>query len=54
MYVLDPNGTGILFFEFFRILEQLKRKNKDEKLELFWMFENVRNMDNITKDTISK
>lgn len=54
MYVLDPNGTGILFFDYYRILEHLKLINKQENREFFWMFENVKNMENITKDIISK
>ncbi|XP_076394475.1 DNA methyltransferase 3 isoform X2 [Megachile rotundata] len=38
----DPNGTGILFFEYRRILELLKKINNGR--HLFWMYENVASM----------
>ncbi|OAD62475.1 DNA (cytosine-5)-methyltransferase 3B [Eufriesea mexicana] len=38
----DPNGTGILFFEYRRILELVKKKNN--KRRLFWLYENVASM----------
>lgn len=35
-----PEGTGRLFFEFFRILQLLKPKEEDLR-PFFWLFENV-------------
>ncbi|CAH1794551.1 unnamed protein product [Owenia fusiformis] len=44
-------GTGILFFEFYRILNTLRQLNKDTTL--FWMFENVAALPKETKAAIS-
>ncbi|XP_014478590.1 PREDICTED: uncharacterized protein LOC106746476 [Dinoponera quadriceps] len=38
----NPKGTGILFFEYIRILKQLKKHNKGH--HLFWLYENVASM----------
>ncbi|XP_034189236.2 DNA methyltransferase 3 isoform X1 [Osmia lignaria lignaria] len=38
----DPKGTGVLFFEYCRILELVKKINNDR--HLFWMYENVASM----------
>ncbi|XP_011138454.1 uncharacterized protein LOC105182605 isoform X2 [Harpegnathos saltator] len=38
----NPKGTGILFFEYIRILKQLKKSNKGH--HLFWLYENVASM----------
>ncbi|KAK2588190.1 hypothetical protein KPH14_004229 [Odynerus spinipes] len=38
----DPNGTGILFFEYSRIMKSLKKANKGR--HLFWLYENVASM----------
>ncbi|XP_012282161.1 DNA (cytosine-5)-methyltransferase 3A [Orussus abietinus] len=38
----DPNGSGILFFEYCRIKDLLIKANNDR--HLFWMFENVASM----------
>lgn len=40
--VLDPNGTGILFFEYCRILKLVKKINNRRRL--FWLYENVASM----------
>ncbi|KAJ8678522.1 hypothetical protein QAD02_014309, partial [Eretmocerus hayati] len=36
------NGTGLLFYEYCRILKLIKKHNKDR--HLFWLFENVASM----------
>ncbi|KAG7207015.1 hypothetical protein KM043_000904 [Ampulex compressa] len=38
----DPNGTGILFFEYCRIMKLVKQANKGH--HLFWLYENVASM----------
>ncbi|XP_033334169.2 DNA methyltransferase 3 isoform X1 [Megalopta genalis] len=38
----DPKGTGVLFFEYCRILKLLKRLNNGH--HLFWLYENVASM----------
>ncbi|CAK9825723.1 DNA (cytosine-5)-methyltransferase 3B [Anthophora retusa] len=38
----DPKGTGILFFEYCRILDLLRKINNGR--HLFWMYENVASM----------
>lgn len=35
-----PEGTGRLFFEFYRLLSEAKPKEGEER-PFFWMFENV-------------
>jgi len=35
-----PEGTGRLFFDFYRILQLLKPKGEDPR-PFFWLFENV-------------
>ncbi|CAG0894250.1 unnamed protein product [Darwinula stevensoni] len=54
----DPTGTGILFFDFYRILQELlKRRNSEGHVEeqfLFWLFENVACMPKETIATISR
>ncbi|XP_043676511.1 DNA (cytosine-5)-methyltransferase 3B-like isoform X2 [Vespula pensylvanica] len=39
----DPNGTGVLFFEYKRIKELVKKANNGR--HLFWLYENVANME---------
>jgi len=46
-------GTGRLFFEFFRILSYAK-PHPDQKRPFFWMFENVVSMKAQDKQTISR
>ena len=46
-------GTGRLFFEFFRILSYAK-PHPDHKRPFFWMFENVVSMKAQDKQTISR
>ncbi|XP_044014997.1 DNA (cytosine-5)-methyltransferase 3A-like [Aphidius gifuensis] len=48
----DPNGTGVLFFEFCRIKKILETLNIDR--HLFWMFENVASMPEEYKQDINK
>ncbi|XP_047740817.1 DNA (cytosine-5)-methyltransferase 3C [Hyalella azteca] len=50
--LFDPSGTGILFFEFVRILKSVARANK--KHPLLWLFENVASMPTEYRNTISK
>ncbi|XP_076675507.1 DNA methyltransferase 3 isoform X2 [Andrena cerasifolii] len=38
----DPRGTGVLFFEYCRIMKLVKRINSGRRL--FWMYENVASM----------
>lgn len=38
--VCPAEGTGRLFFEFYRILQLLKPKDEDPR-PFFWLFENV-------------
>jgi len=45
---LDPDGTGILFFDFFRIRGYLQSEAEREGYDFFWMFENVTNLDSDT------
>lgn len=37
---LSPEGTGRLFFEFYRLLSEAKPKEGEDR-PFFWMFENV-------------
>ncbi|XP_077506857.1 DNA (cytosine-5)-methyltransferase 3A-like isoform X2 [Amblyomma americanum] len=48
----DPTGTGILFFEFYRVLRTLQLANGNR--HLFWMFENVAAMPREYRRTISR
>ncbi|XP_022904316.1 DNA (cytosine-5)-methyltransferase 3A-like [Onthophagus taurus] len=48
----DSDGTGILFFEFFRILSFIKLHN--EGRHLFWLFENVTSMSPESKQIITR
>ncbi|XP_034231386.1 DNA (cytosine-5)-methyltransferase 3C-like isoform X2 [Thrips palmi] len=41
----DPDGTGILFFEFIRIRNYLNAAAMEGGYEFFWLFENVTNLD---------
>ena len=38
----DPNGTGVLFFDFVRVRELIEKNNRGR--HFFWMFENVASM----------
>ncbi|KAJ8685719.1 hypothetical protein QAD02_021512 [Eretmocerus hayati] len=46
----DPNGTGILFYEYCRIMKLLKKYNKSR--HLFWLFENVASMSRESRQQI--
>ncbi|XP_011315396.1 DNA (cytosine-5)-methyltransferase 3A [Fopius arisanus] len=48
----DPNGTGILFFEYCRIKNDIEEAN--EGRNLFWLFENVASMPEEYKKEIDK
>ncbi|CAI6362145.1 unnamed protein product [Macrosiphum euphorbiae] len=50
----DPEGTGILFYEFYLIWEYLNGKASRANTPFYWLFENVASMENKNKDTISK
>ncbi|KAF5289599.1 hypothetical protein FQR65_LT11790 [Abscondita terminalis] len=48
--LFDYTGSGILFFEYFRIILLLKKYNKDG---FFWLFENVSSMQLSIREIIS-
>ncbi|XP_015127121.2 DNA (cytosine-5)-methyltransferase 3B [Diachasma alloeum] len=48
----DPNGTGILFFEYCRIKNVIEKENKNTNL--FWLYENVASMPDEYKKEINK
>ncbi|KRX20127.1 DNA (cytosine-5)-methyltransferase 3A [Trichinella nelsoni] len=50
----DPEGTGILFFEYFRILQNLLCINSKLNRNLFWLFENVASMRDCYKTVIDR
>lgn len=52
--ILDCTGTGILFFDYFRIWHLLNLESIQENRPFYWLFENVANMELKTKDTISR
>lgn len=49
--LLDPDGTGILFFEYVRIIQSLRVVNSQN---FFWLFENVASMPIKYKEIISR
>ncbi|KAF5276678.1 hypothetical protein FQA39_LY06482 [Lamprigera yunnana] len=49
--LFDDQGTGMLFFEFYRVLLLLKKYNQDG---FYWLYENVASMELSTKETISR
>lgn len=56
--IANPNrkglegGTGLLFFEYFRILKSVTEMNRGH--ELFWLYENVASMSAESRSTISR
>ncbi|KAL4152868.1 hypothetical protein QTP88_000701 [Uroleucon formosanum] len=52
--LFNPEGTGILFFDNYRIWNYLNVKAAKENIPFHWLFENVASMENKNKDTISK
>lgn len=57
MQLLSVNfagGSGRLFFEYVRIRDYLRRQADEENYSFYWVFENTANMENRTKDSISK
>lgn len=50
-FFLDTDGTGVLFFEFYRIVSILKNLNEQP---FFWLFENVSSMHINYKNAISR
>uniref|UniRef100_A0A5S6R3L8 DNA (cytosine-5-)-methyltransferase n=1 Tax=Trichuris muris TaxID=70415 RepID=A0A5S6R3L8_TRIMR len=52
--VSDPDGTGILFFEYYRVLQNLLLINAKAKRNLFWLFENVASMRDCYKTVIDR
>ncbi|KHJ42232.1 hypothetical protein D918_07764 [Trichuris suis] len=52
--VSDPEGTGILFFEYYRVLQNLLLINAKAKRNLFWLFENVASMRDCYKTVIDR
>ena len=51
LFISDATGTGILFFDFYRILMTLMGRQEDPVL---WLFENVVHMNKETKETICR
>lgn len=49
---IDPEGTGVLFYDYVRIKKLLIQHNK--KHHLFWLFENVASMPKKFRNQISK
>jgi len=54
MFTVDPDGTGILFFDFYRIWNYLQTKSRRENTPFYWLFENVASMELKNKEYISK
>ncbi|KAK3929537.1 DNA (cytosine-5)-methyltransferase 3A [Frankliniella fusca] len=52
--LFDTTGTGVLFFEFLRVMLYLKNKSEWEQRQFFWFFENTSKMEMKTKETISR
>ncbi|XP_045581588.2 uncharacterized protein [Procambarus clarkii] len=50
--LFDPNGTGILFFYYYRVLKTLQVLNG--KNHLFWLYENVATMPRVFKTHINQ
>lgn len=50
---MDVEGTGRLFFEFYRLLNYLRPEEEDDR-PFFWMFENVVAMEVGDKRDISR
>ncbi|XP_065323665.1 DNA (cytosine-5)-methyltransferase 3B-like [Gordionus sp. m RMFG-2023] len=51
------DGTGQLFFEYYRILNLIRRFNRNKSgdvIPFFWLYENVLKMEIKTRDTISR
>ncbi|XP_076640893.1 DNA (cytosine-5)-methyltransferase 3C-like isoform X1 [Halictus rubicundus] len=48
----DPRGTGILFFEYWRLLKLVKKLNSGR--HLFWLYENVASMPSVYRLEINK
>ncbi|KAK3861177.1 hypothetical protein Pcinc_032823 [Petrolisthes cinctipes] len=49
--LMDPTGTGVLFFYYYRVLKEIQLCNKGRPL--FWLFENVVHMAKTDSDCIS-
>lgn len=45
-------GSGVLFFDFYRVLRELQTANGNT--HLFWMFENVTSMPTAFRDVICR
>ncbi|XP_060847967.1 DNA (cytosine-5)-methyltransferase 3C-like [Rhopalosiphum padi] len=52
--IYDPDGTGILFFDFYRIWNYLQEKCRRDNTPFYWMFENVASMELKNREYISK
>ncbi|CAI6377412.1 unnamed protein product [Macrosiphum euphorbiae] len=52
--LFDPTGTGILFFDYYRIWNYLSLKAAREKTPFYWFYENLASMDIENKDIISE
>ncbi|KAK3918155.1 DNA (cytosine-5)-methyltransferase 3B [Frankliniella fusca] len=49
----DPSGTGVLFYQYVRVLNFFKEKTIKEGTKLYWLFENTATMDAQTKSKIT-
>lgn len=54
LYNVYTDGTGRLFFEFFRILSYVDRLARNDEQPLFWLYENVVSMRAQDKQIISR
>ncbi|XP_026819840.1 DNA (cytosine-5)-methyltransferase 3C-like [Rhopalosiphum maidis] len=52
--IYDPDGTGILFFDYYRIWNYLQVKCRRNNTPFYWLFENVASMELKNKEYISK
>ncbi|XP_039266747.1 DNA (cytosine-5)-methyltransferase 3C-like isoform X2 [Styela clava] len=52
--LLDAEGSGCLFFDFYRVLRTVEPPRSQQKIPFFWLFENVVSMKGIEKQRISR
>ncbi|KAK3107813.1 hypothetical protein FSP39_022766 [Pinctada imbricata] len=48
------DGTGILFFDFYRVFMELRTLARDNGRRLFWLYENVASMSPSERNTLSR
>lgn len=54
LWFSDPKGSGILFFQYYRILRALELMNKEKGIDFYWLYENVTAMEKVDRDGISQ